>query len=90
MIAAARVSDQDTTDSHGRTEGALINVTMEGDAIHIRPVGRVDTATMTTIRELLASAAATGTTAVVDVRDVDRRDRAQVAALGGVRPASVA
>jgi hypothetical protein len=67
---------------------ALITVTMEGPAIRIRPVGRLDDETATTITELVACARAAGTSAELDVTGLDPRDRGAAAAL--VTPASVA
>ncbi len=69
-------------------DGVVITVTMEGPAIRIRPVGRLDAETATTIAELLACARAAGTTAELDVTGLDPRDRGAAAAL--VTPASVA
>ncbi len=93
MIAAAS-NDQDqgptTTHSSERTEGALINVTMEGAVIHIRPVGRVDAEMVATIAELLASARAAGTEPVLDLGGLDPTDRDAWRALGQVIPTSVA
>ena len=92
MIAAAS-NDQDqgpTTHSSERTEGALINVTMEGAVIHIRPVGRVDADMVATIAELLVSARAAGTEPVLDLGGLDPTDRDAWRALGEVIPTSVA
>ena len=73
---------------------ALINVTMEDAAVVVRPVGRLDPDTMATVSELLASAAAAGTAAVLDVTGVDPRDRARadelLAAIPPVTRATVA
>lgn len=79
------------THDHGTT---LINVTMEDTSVVIRPVGRLDPDTIATVSELLASAHAAGTVAVLDVSGVDHRDRRLadelLAASGQVTPASVA
>jgi hypothetical protein len=79
------------THEHGAT---LINVTMEGAAVVVRPVGRLDAETVATITQLLDSARAAGTVAVLHVDAVDPRDRlvAQdlLAASGQITPASVA
>jgi hypothetical protein len=68
----------------------LINVTMEGAAVRIRPLGRLDADMAETITMLLASARTTGTEAVLDVTGLDRRDRESARALAQVTPAPVA
>ena len=75
-------------------EHGAINVTMEDGAVVIRPVGRLDADTVATVTQLLDSAHAAGTVAVLDARGVDPRDRHLaddlLATAGQVTPASVA
>ena len=70
---------------HGpRTEPA-ISVTMDGERVVIRPPGRVDAEAIEVVRGLLASAAATGASATVDLGRLARADRPAVAAALGLR-----
>jgi len=64
---------------------------MEGAAVRIRPVGRLDAEMAATITMLLASADTAGTEAVLDVSGLAPSDRNAARALAGVvTPASVA
>ena len=83
-----------STQSIGRPgSGALISVTMEDGAVVVRPIGRLDADTVTTLTELMASARAAGSVATLDVSGVDPRDRRQadelVGAIDQVTPVSV-
>jgi hypothetical protein len=73
-----------------QTEGDLINVTMDGAAVRIRPVGRLDGDLADTITMLLESARIAGTDAYLDLSELDWRDREAARSLAEVTPASVA
>ena len=71
-----------TAEQGTRVEPA-ISVTMEGERVVIRPSGRLDDEAVEVVRGLLASAAATGARATVDLSRLARVDRPAVeAALG--------
>lgn len=92
MTAAAwaQRGGRGTTQTNERTEGALINVTMEGAAIRIRPVGHLDAEMAATIRQLLDSARTAGTQPVLDVSGLVASDRAAAMVLDQVTTVEVA
>jgi len=68
----------------------LINVTMQGSEVHIRPTGRLDADTAAALTRLLACARTMGGEPVLDVGGLAIADRHIARALAGLTPASVA
>ena len=65
---------------------AVIGVSIDHDRIVIRPIGSLDRAALDALRSLLDGARAAGAVAVVDVAQLDRGDRATIAAVTADAP----